>query len=45
MKRSQFSLIAAGVVCFTFIAPMRAQQSPAGRVADIQAALREARLG
>jgi hypothetical protein len=45
MKQSQFSLFAAGVVCFTFIAPMRAQQSPAERVADIQAALREARLG
>jgi hypothetical protein len=44
MKRSQFSLFAAGVVCFTFITPMRPQQSPAEGVADIQAALREAKL-
>jgi len=44
MKRSQFSLFAAGVVCFAFIAPMHAQQSPAEREADTLAALREAKL-
>ncbi len=44
MKPLRLSLFASGVVCFTFIAPMRAQQSPAERVAEIQAALRDAKL-
>ena len=38
------NLFVAGVVCFTFISSMNAQQSPAERVAEIQAALREAKL-
>jgi hypothetical protein len=32
------------VLCFTFIVSMHAQQSPAERVAEIQAALRDAKL-
>ncbi len=44
MKRSQFSFFAVAVLCFTFIGPMHAQQSPAERVAEIQAALRDAKL-
>src|SRR5437763_12961555 len=32
------------VLCVTFIASMHAQQSPAERVAEIQAALRDARI-
>src|SRR3954453_14188822 len=44
MKSPWLSLFAAGVVCFTFIVSMNAQQSPAERVTEIQAALREARL-
>ena len=34
------NLLAAGVLCLTFVGSMRAQQSPAERVAEIQAALR-----
>jgi hypothetical protein len=34
------NLLTAGVLCLTFVAPMHAQQSPAERVAEIQAALR-----
>src|SRR5437762_8642159 len=34
----------AAVLCFTFVRSMPAQQSPAERVAEIQAALRDARL-
>src|SRR4051812_32082284 len=44
MKPLWLSLFAAGVVCFTFIVSMNAQQSPAERVTEIQAALREAKL-
>src|SRR6266568_5910431 len=44
MKPPRLSLFAAGVVCFTFIPSMRAQQSLAERVAEIQAALRDAKL-
>src|SRR6266513_1898210 len=32
------------VLCFTFVGPMHAQQSPAERVAEIQAALRGSKL-
>jgi hypothetical protein len=35
---------AAFSLCFTFIGSMHAQQSPAERVAEIQAALRDAKL-
>src|SRR6266550_2547848 len=38
------SLFAASILCFTFVASMHGQQSPAERVTEIQAALREARL-
>src|SRR5438876_8222808 len=34
----------AAVLCFTFVSSMNAQQSPAERVAEIQAALRDAKL-
>jgi hypothetical protein len=34
------NLLTAGVLCLTFVGSMRAQQSPAERVAEIQAALR-----
>jgi hypothetical protein len=44
MKQNQVYFFAAAVLCFTFIGPMRAQQSPAERVAEIQAALRDAKL-
>src|SRR5215467_13263074 len=44
MKLPRLSLFAAGVVCFTFIPSMHAQQSPAERVTEIQAALRDAKL-
>ena len=43
MKSNQVYFFAA-VLCFVFIEPMRAQQSPAERVAEIQAALRESSL-
>src|SRR6266576_1389612 len=38
------NFFAAFSLCFTFIGSMHAQQSPAERVAEIQAALREAKL-
>src|ERR1700745_1682007 len=44
MKGSRFSLFAGFILCFTFVARMDAEQSPAQRVAEIQAALREAKL-
>src|SRR6201993_3431835 len=44
MKSHCISVFAAAVLCFTFVGPMRAQQSPAERVAEIQAALRAAKL-
>jgi hypothetical protein len=34
------NLLTTGVLCLTFVGSMRAQQSPAERVAEIQAALR-----
>ena len=34
------NLLTAGVLCLTFVGSMRAQQSPAEGVAEIQAALR-----
>jgi len=42
--RAGINFFAAVIVCFTFIAPIRAQQSPAERVAEIQSALGEAKL-
>ena len=38
------SFFAAFVLCLSFVGPMRAEQSPAERVAEIQAALRDAKL-
>src|SRR5437762_9562796 len=44
MKASDFSILTAGVLCFTFLQSMHAQQSPEERVAEIQDALRDAKL-
>src|SRR3954467_7983969 len=44
MNLHKLSLFAAAVVCCTLINSMRAEQSPGERVAEIQAALREAKL-
>src|SRR6187402_14183 len=44
MKSNQIYFFTAVFLCFVFIEPMRAQQSPAERVAEIQAALRETNL-
>jgi len=44
MKPPWLSFFAAAVVCFTSVASMHAEQSPAERVAEIQAALRDAKL-
>src|SRR5881392_371490 len=44
MKASDFSILRAGILSFTLISSMHAQQSPEERVAEIQAALREAKL-
>ena len=44
MKSQHSSLFVGFIICFTFVAGMNAQQSPAERVAEIQAALREAKL-
>src|SRR6266513_5399620 len=44
MKASDFSILTAGILSFTLISSMHAQQSPAERVAEIQIALRDARL-
>jgi Xaa-Pro dipeptidase len=44
MKSHQLSFFAPAVLCFTFITPMGAQQSPAERVTEIQMALRNAKL-
>src|SRR6476660_4792830 len=38
------NLFAAFILCFTFVGSMHAEQSPAERVAEIQAALRAAKL-
>src|SRR2546423_9456175 len=44
MKASDCSILTAGILSFTLISSMHAQQSPEERVAEIQAALREAKL-
>src|SRR5438067_11271647 len=44
MKSQHTSFFAAFVLSFTLVGSMSAQQSPAERVAEIQAALRDARL-
>src|SRR5216110_1114141 len=44
MKVSDFSILTAGILSLTLISSMHAQQSPEERVAEIQAALREAKL-
>jgi Xaa-Pro dipeptidase len=41
---TRINTFAVAVLCFTFIGLMHAQQSPAERVAEIQAALRDAKL-
>jgi hypothetical protein len=38
VKSQHTSLFAIAVLCFTFIGPMNAEQSPAERVAEITAA-------
>jgi Xaa-Pro dipeptidase len=43
-SRTGINLFPAVILCFTFVGSMRAQQSPAERVAEIQAALRDAKL-
>src|SRR4030095_14267043 len=44
MKPNHVSVFAAVILCSTLVGSMRAQQSPAERVAEIQAALRDAKL-
>src|SRR6266536_2280841 len=44
MKPHRLSLFAVAVLWFTFIPSMHAEQSPAERVAEIQGALRDAKL-
>jgi len=44
VKSQRASVFAVFVLGLTFVGPMRAQQSPAERVAEIQAALRDAKL-
>src|SRR4029450_9308317 len=44
MKPNQVSVFAAVILCLTLVGSMRAQQSPAERVAEIQAALRDSKL-
>src|ERR1043166_3629164 len=44
MKASDFFFVTAGILWCTFVGSMDAQQSPAERVAQIQAALRDAKL-
>src|ERR1041385_3704095 len=44
MKSDKLSFLALAVLCLTFVASMHAEQSPAERVAEIQDALREAKL-
>src|SRR5258707_1091622 len=44
MKASDFSILTAGILSFTLISSMHAQQSTAERVTEIQAALLEAKL-
>src|SRR4029450_756371 len=44
LSQTGSSVFAAFISCLTFVGSMAAQQSPAERVAEIQAALREAKL-
>src|SRR6266567_411432 len=44
MKSQHITVFAAFILCLTFVTSMHAQQSPAERVAEIQAALRDAKL-
>ena len=44
MTPHKLSCFAGAILCFTFVASMRAEPSPAERVAEIQAALRDAKL-
>src|ERR1700745_306851 len=44
MKASDFSFLTAGILWVAFVGSMDAQQSPAERVAEIQAALRHAKM-
>src|SRR5216110_3789546 len=44
MTPHKLSSFAAAVLCFTFVSSMNAQQTLAERVAEIQAALRDAKL-
>ena len=44
LSQTDISFFALAVLCFTFLQSMHAQQSPAERVAEIQAALRDAKL-
>jgi hypothetical protein len=44
LSQTGIIFFAAFILCFTFVASMQAQQSPAERVAEIQAALRDAKL-
>src|ERR1043166_8416917 len=44
MKSDKLSFLAACIRCLVFVRSMHAEQSPAERVAEIQAALREAKL-
>jgi len=44
LKRRKVYSVAAAVLCFTSVGSMHAEQSPAERVAEIQAALRDAKL-
>src|ERR1044072_3456516 len=42
--RTGINFFAAFILCFTFVASMHAEQSPAERVAEIQQALRDSKL-
>src|SRR5947207_14668375 len=44
LSRTGINLFAASLLCFTFVASIHGQQSPAERVTEIQAALRDAKL-
>src|SRR5262245_57794150 len=44
MTSHKLSSFAAAVLCFIFVSSMHERQSPAERVAEIQAALRDAKL-
>src|SRR5262245_26986146 len=44
LSRTGINFLPAFILCFTVIGSMRAEHSPAERVAEIQAALREAKL-